>query len=111
MDRLRITWKRSTIGYRQDQAATIRSLGLKRLHQTVERPDTPVVRGMVHKVRHLVQVQEVVEKPAPRRRRASRKKQAQPEEAKEEAPQPGADEDSGAEPGQGAPLLHLETGT
>jgi len=37
----------------------VRSLGLRRLHQTVERPDTPAVRGMVDKVRHLLNVEEV----------------------------------------------------
>ena len=61
MDRLRITWVKSTIGYRESQRATIRSLGLRRLNQTVERPDSPVVRGMVHKVRHLVRVESVSE--------------------------------------------------
>jgi len=59
--RLRITWTKSTIGYRRDQRATIRSLGLKRLHQVVERYDSPIVRGMVNKVRHLVRVEEIVE--------------------------------------------------
>ena len=59
MTRLRITWKKSGIGFERDQRATIRSLGLRRLNQTVEREDTPVVRGMVHKVRHLVRVDEI----------------------------------------------------
>jgi len=57
MDMLRITWKKSWIGYERDQRATIRSLGLRRLHQTVERRDTPIIRGMVHKVRHMVLVE------------------------------------------------------
>jgi large subunit ribosomal protein L30 len=57
MDMLRITWKKSWIGYERDQRATIRSLGLRRLHQTVERQDTPIIRGMVHKVRHMVLVE------------------------------------------------------
>jgi large subunit ribosomal protein L30 len=69
---LRITWKKSAIGYPDDQADTIRSLGLKRLSQTVERPDTPVFRGMVLKVRHLVNVEEIVEEPP--RRRAPRRR-------------------------------------
>ena len=55
---LRITQVRSTIGRPKDQEATIRSLGLRRMHQTVERPDTPDVRGMINKVRHLVSVEE-----------------------------------------------------
>lgn len=59
MARLRITWKKSGIGFERNQQATIRSLGLRRLNQTVEREDTPIVRGMLHKVRHMVQVDEV----------------------------------------------------
>lgn len=59
MARLRITWKKSGIGFERNQQATIRSLGLRRLNQTVEREDTPVVRGMIQKVRHMVQVDEV----------------------------------------------------
>jgi large subunit ribosomal protein L30 len=56
---LRITWIKSAIGYRRDQGATIRALGLHRLHQSVIQEDTPVIRGMVFKVRHLVRVEEV----------------------------------------------------
>ncbi|GIW07869.1 MAG: 50S ribosomal protein L30 [Dehalococcoidia bacterium] len=59
MSRLRITWTKSTIGYSQRQRDTIRSLGLRRLHQTVEREDTPATRGLIDKVRHLVVVEEV----------------------------------------------------
>lgn len=54
---MRITYVKSVDGYRDDQAQTIRSLGFSRLHQTVERPDTPDVRGMVNKVSHLVVVE------------------------------------------------------
>ena len=61
MGELRITWTRSGIGYPQDQRATIRSLGLRRLQQSVQRADTPVVRGMLMKVRHLVRVEELPE--------------------------------------------------
>jgi large subunit ribosomal protein L30 len=57
--KLRITWKKSAIGYAQDQKETIRVLGLKRLGQTIEQNDTASVRGMIHKVRHLVTVEEV----------------------------------------------------
>lgn len=56
--KLVITWTKSAIGYSQRQKDTIRSLGLRRLHQTVEKPDTEEVRGMVEKVRHLVRVEE-----------------------------------------------------
>ena len=59
MSKLQITWKKSTIGYPQDQRGTIAGLGLRRLHQTVEHQDNPVIRGMVHKVRHLVEVKEL----------------------------------------------------
>ncbi|MBE0476807.1 MAG: 50S ribosomal protein L30 [Coriobacteriia bacterium] len=55
---IRITQVRSSIGSPADQKATIRALGLKRLRHTVERPDTPAVRGMVFKVKHLVEVDE-----------------------------------------------------
>jgi large subunit ribosomal protein L30 len=56
MTRLRVTYRKSTIGYARDQKATIVALGLKRLHQTVDHEDTAALRGMVHKVRHLVSV-------------------------------------------------------
>jgi large subunit ribosomal protein L30 len=57
--RLRITWRKSAIGYRRDQKETLRALGLKRLGHTVEHRDTPAIRGMLFKVRHLVAVEEV----------------------------------------------------
>jgi large subunit ribosomal protein L30 len=57
--RLRITWVKSTIGYQQDQRGTIRALGFRRRGQVVEQADTPVIRGMIRKISHLVQVEEV----------------------------------------------------
>jgi large subunit ribosomal protein L30 len=57
---LRITLTRSPIGYSQRHKATIRALGLHRLHQTVEQTDTPALRGMISKVNHLVEVEEIV---------------------------------------------------
>jgi large subunit ribosomal protein L30 len=54
---IRVKLVRSTIGKPKDQGATVRSLGLRKLHQTVELPDTPSVRGMVNKVRHLLSVE------------------------------------------------------
>ncbi len=51
---LRITQRRSLIGRPQDQRATVRSLGLKRIRHTVEQPDRPEIRGMLRKVPHLV---------------------------------------------------------
>jgi len=56
--KLRITYIKSSIGDSVKQKGTIRALGLKRLGDVVEQHDTPVVRGMVHSVRHLVQVEE-----------------------------------------------------
>jgi large subunit ribosomal protein L30 len=59
MSKLRITYTKSMIGYRRDQKNTILGLGLRKLHQSVIKPDTPTIRGMVDKVRHLVKVEEV----------------------------------------------------
>jgi large subunit ribosomal protein L30 len=56
--RLKITLVKSTIGFNRTQADTVIGLGLRRLRHTVELPDTPETRGMIHKVRHLVAVQE-----------------------------------------------------
>jgi large subunit ribosomal protein L30 len=57
-DYLRITLKRSPIGYEKDQERTLYALGLRRLHQTVIRPNNDCVRGMVFKVKHLVTAEE-----------------------------------------------------
>ena len=57
--RLRVTQVRSAISRRQNQKDTIRSLGIRRLHQTVEHNDTPVIRGMIATVKHLLRVEEV----------------------------------------------------
>ncbi len=58
VDTLQITLVRSPIGYSVKQKRTVRALGLRKLHQTVEHEDTPVVRGMIAKVNHLVSVEE-----------------------------------------------------
>jgi large subunit ribosomal protein L30 len=57
-DKLVITWKKSAIGYRENQKRTIQALGLKRLGHSVEQPDNRAVRGMINTVRHLVEVTE-----------------------------------------------------
>ena len=54
---IRITYVKSASGYTNDQEQTIRSLGLNRLHQTIEKPDTPDVRGMINKISHLVEIE------------------------------------------------------
>jgi large subunit ribosomal protein L30 len=58
MAKIRIKWIRSQIGHPEVQRRTIRALGLKRLQQTVEHEDSPTIRGMVHKVRHMLAVEE-----------------------------------------------------
>jgi large subunit ribosomal protein L30 len=57
--KLVVTQVRSTIGAKANQRATLKSLGLRKIRQTVERDDTPQIRGMIHTVRHLVTVEEV----------------------------------------------------
>ena len=59
MARLKITQTRSGIGGKQNQRDTLRSLGLKRLHDVVVKEDRPEIRGMVNTVSHLVTVEEV----------------------------------------------------
>jgi large subunit ribosomal protein L30 len=56
--RLRVTLVKSPIGYNASQAKVVQSLGLRRMHHTVEVADHPAMRGMLHKVRHLVRVEE-----------------------------------------------------
>ena len=59
MTRLQITQTKSGIGYKQNQRQTLRSLGLKRMHDTVVQEDRPEIRGMVNTVTHLVTVVEI----------------------------------------------------
>ncbi len=59
MARLKITQTKSGIGYQKNQKETLRSLGLKRMHDTVVKEDRPEIRGMVATVTHLVTVEEV----------------------------------------------------
>jgi large subunit ribosomal protein L30 len=56
---IRITLVHSAIGYSKRHKATVRALGLRRMHQTVEQVDTPSLRGMLAMVAHLVEVEEV----------------------------------------------------
>jgi large subunit ribosomal protein L30 len=55
---VKIKWVVSAISCTDDMRATIRGLGLRRLHQVVERENSPAIQGMIHKVRHLVEVVE-----------------------------------------------------
>jgi len=59
--KLQIKWTKSSIGYSRRQKGTIRALGLRRLGDVVEQVDNPVIRGMIDKVSHLVQVEEIEE--------------------------------------------------
>ncbi len=59
MSKINVTYKKSAIGYNKSQKRTIRALGFTKLNQVREHDDNPVIRGMVHKVRHLVSVEEV----------------------------------------------------
>ena len=56
MSTLRVTYRKSMIGYAKDQKATLAALGLRKLNHTIEHQNTSSIRGMVHKVRHLVEV-------------------------------------------------------
>jgi large subunit ribosomal protein L30 len=56
---VRITLVKSAIGYSVRHKATIFALGLRKMHQTVEHTDSPTLRGMLYKVAHLVEVEEV----------------------------------------------------
>jgi large subunit ribosomal protein L30 len=67
MTTLKVTQVRSLIDRPKDQKATIRRLGLHRMHDTVLKEDRPEIRGMIAKVRHLVTVEEIAEKTSKRR--------------------------------------------
>ncbi len=55
---LRVTLVRSPIGFTKDQKATVKALGLRRMHQTVEHKDSPALRGMLNKIIHLLKIEE-----------------------------------------------------
>jgi|TARA_B100001750_G_C15434107_1_gene559924 large subunit ribosomal protein L30 len=59
VSKLKLTWKKSSIGYNKSQKLTVRALGLKKLNQSVEHEDNPAIRGMIKKVQHLIIVQEL----------------------------------------------------
>ena len=62
MSKVHVTWKKSAIGYNKSQKSTIRSLGLRKLGQSIELDETPSIRGMIAKVSHLIEVREAGEK-------------------------------------------------
>ena len=57
--KLKITLKKSTIACLDDQIKTVRALGLRNIHQTVIHEDTPMISGMIFKVKHMVDVEEI----------------------------------------------------
>ena len=58
MAKLKVTLKKSVIGCKKDQIATVKALGLRKIRSVVEHNDTPQIRGMIKKVSHLVKVEE-----------------------------------------------------
>lgn len=61
MTKLKITLTRSLIGRPETQRRTIQALGLRKLNSTVEHEDTPCIKGMLHKVEHLIKVEKISE--------------------------------------------------
>ena len=61
MKKLKITQVRSTIKRKEKQKRTVEALGLHRLHQSVVKPDVPQIRGMINRVSHLIEVEEIEE--------------------------------------------------
>jgi len=55
---VKVTLMKSPIGFKHNQGTVVKALGLRKIRHTVELKDTPAVRGMIHKVRHLVEVSE-----------------------------------------------------
>ena len=61
MSKLKVTQVRSIIGTKRNHRASLQTLGLRKIRQSVVREDTPALRGLIHTVRHLVEVEEVAE--------------------------------------------------
>ncbi|MDQ0204579.1 50S ribosomal protein L30 [Pectinatus haikarae] len=59
MAKLKVTLTRSLIGHPQDQRATVKALGLKKINSVVEKDDNPAIRGMLHKIEHLIKIEEI----------------------------------------------------
>ncbi len=58
-NKIKVTLIKSTIGAKPDQRKTVQALGLRKIRQTVEKQDNPQMRGMIKKVSHLVEVEEI----------------------------------------------------
>lgn len=61
MAKVKITLKRSLIGRPETQRKTVRALGLRKINSVVELPDNPAIRGQLHKVEHLIAVEEIAD--------------------------------------------------
>ena len=61
MAKAKVTLKRSLIGRPETQRKTVRALGLRKINSVVELPDNPAIRGQLHKVEHLIQVEEIAD--------------------------------------------------
>lgn len=71
---LRVKLVRSPIGNNVRNRRTVAALGLRKLHQVVEHKDTPSIRGMLHKVKHMVQVEEIPDEPEKAPKKTTKKK-------------------------------------
>ena len=61
MAKEKVTLKRSLIGRPETQRRTVRALGLRKINSVVELPDNPAIRGQLHKVEHLIKVEEIAD--------------------------------------------------
>lgn len=61
MAKVKVTLKRSLIGRPETQRKTVRALGLRKINSVVELPDNPAIRGQLHKVEHLIKVEEIAD--------------------------------------------------
>ena len=61
MAKVKVTLKRSLIGRPETQRTTVRALGLRKINSVVELPDNPAIRGQLHKVEHLIKVEEIAD--------------------------------------------------
>lgn len=68
-DNIQVTLRRSLIGEKPKTRQTVKGLGLGKMNSTVDLPDNPSIRGMIHRVRHLVEVTEPTPTPTPARKK------------------------------------------
>jgi len=71
---LRVELVKSTIGNNVRNRRTVAALGLRKMHQVVEHKDTPAIRGMLHKVQHMVKVEVIPDEPVKEPKKAAKKK-------------------------------------